>query len=161
MEGHMDHSGSAPSACPSTGTIIWWHLSVLRYEVLDCSTLKVISIEMTGDFYWLTNVPPQAVFESFIYELELSNKWRKHQQQRLVENYCDQISDSLFRRHVFFLQLAPPSSSAVDIWHILWHIYKWNTENQMFAQDKREPQNKLIQFQLNRFPLQWMNSFLQ
>lgn len=73
MEGHMDHSGSAPSACPSTGTIIWWHLSVLRYEVLDCSTLKVISIEMTGDFYWLTDVPPQAVFESFIYELELSN----------------------------------------------------------------------------------------
>lgn len=97
MEGHMDHSGSAPSAFPSTGSILWWHLSVLRYEVLDCSTLKAVSIEMTGDFYWLTNVPPQAVFESFIYELELSNKCRKHQQQRLMENYCDQISDSLFR----------------------------------------------------------------
>lgn len=71
MEGHLkDHSDSAHSACPSTGTILWWRLSVLHYKVFN---LESDQHRDDGDFYWLTNVTPQAVFESFIYELELSN----------------------------------------------------------------------------------------
>lgn len=67
MEGH---AGILPSSArPPTGTILWWRPSALRYEVMDCSTLKVISIEMTGDFYWLTNVLlAEAQSESFTYE---------------------------------------------------------------------------------------------
>lgn len=161
MEGHIEQVLVLPTLLalplgPSSG-------GVSPSFTIKCSTMKVISIEMTGIFIdW-----PMCHHGLYLNHLFVNWNWatcinaESFQQQQLMENDCDHISDSPFRRHVFFLQLAPPFSSAGDSWHILWHIYKWNTENQMFAKDKRKPRNKLIQFQFNRFPLQWMNSFLQ